>query len=150
MGERGLAQVIQRFEQLASELVAEKAALYKRREEDLVELVLVVSRQVVGRELSLHPQAIRDLVEQGFQVLTDQEHLRLFLHPQDYEIVTQAPRDGWPSAVVLVADGSLTPGGFRLEASLGEVDGTLETRWERVSQAVQEAIRTHDDRNPDH
>jgi flagellar assembly protein FliH len=146
VGLRGLEEVTGRLRDLLTELAQARERLYREREEDMVRLALAVARQVVGRELRLHPGLIRPLLQQAFQALSHREGLRLHLHPGDLEALSGASREAWPPEVELVPDATLTPGGFRLETALGELDGTLETRWERVVRAIEAALEaTRDD-----
>lgn len=140
VGRRGLAEVTQRLAALTESLAALASRLYRQREEELVALCLLIARRVLGRELTTSPEAIRTLLEQSFQMITRHEGLKLHLHPQDLEIVATGSRETWPPGVELVADGTLTPGGFRLETAWGEVDGTVETRFQRVAEAVQRVL----------
>ncbi|MDI6852301.1 MAG: FliH/SctL family protein [Deltaproteobacteria bacterium] len=140
VGRRGLEEVIQRFETLLDALVREKEVLYHQREHDLVELVRLIARKVVGRELTLHPEAIRDLVACGFETLFQAEQITLLVHPQDYELLIHDSKESWPPGLSLVSDSSVCPGGFRLETEQGGLDGTLEGRWARVDQAIDEIL----------
>ncbi len=146
MGRKGLEEVTQRLLGLLQELAACKETLYREWQAELVSLVLLIARKVVGRELRTHPEVIGTLVEQGFQSLSHREGLKLHLHPADVEALAAASRESWPPGVELVADGTLTPGGFRLETALGEVDGTVETRWERVAGKVTQMLEELDAR----
>jgi flagellar assembly protein FliH len=147
VGRRGLEEVMQRFENMAAALAEEKEALYRQRERDLVELALLISRKIVGRELTIQPEAIGDLVALGFRNLFEAEQLKLLVHPQDYELLAHHPRDSWPAGLELVPDGAITPGGFRLATDRGEIDGTLETRWAKVHEAIDKVLENrHEDR----
>lgn len=140
VAQRGLEEIIQRFENLLKALMEEKATIYRHRERDLVELVRLICRKLVHRELSIHPELIRDLVESGFQKLFEAERLKLLVHPQDYELLTRLSRESWPPGLELVPDGSMTPGGFMLKTDRGDLDGTLEVRWARVDEAIDKIL----------
>ncbi len=140
VGRRGLEEIMQRFENTVAALAEEKEVLYRQRERDLVELVLLISRKIVGRELTIQPEAIRDLVALGFRNLFEAEQLKLLVHPQDYELLAHRPRDSWPPGLELIPDSTITPGGFRLETDRGEIDGTLEARWAKVNEAIDKAL----------
>ncbi len=144
VGRRALEEVVKRLQNLVADLEKEREALFCQREQILLELVLLVSEKLVARELSQHPEAIRSIIEEGFRQVTHLEGLRLLVSPPDYEILRQENLDSWPPEVELMSDGTVSPGGFRLVTSLGEVDGTRETRWALVVQAVQQALETSD------
>jgi flagellar assembly protein FliH len=146
VGRRGLEEIVQRFEHMLAALVAEKEAFYHRRERDLVELALAVSRKIIGRELTIQPEAIRDLVAAACQNLYDTERLQLMIHPQDYEFFIHHSQVSWPLGMEVIADSALTPGSFKLETDQGEIDGTLETRWAKVNAAIDKILeRRHED-----
>lgn len=140
VGRRGLEEIVQRFEAMLVSLVAEQERLFHRRERELVELALIVSRKIVGRELSTQPEAIREVLAAAFHNLSETERLRLLVHPQDYECIKSYTQSSWPSGLEMGADASLTPGGFLLETDQGEIDGTLETRWANVNAAIDKAL----------
>jgi flagellar assembly protein FliH len=146
VGRRGLEEITQRLEKMLISLMEEKEALYQRRERELVDLVLLISKKIVGRELTIQPEAIRDLVAEGFRRLADTEHLILRVHPQDYKLLAQHSRESWPPGLELIRDGTLTPGGFRMETERGELDGTLETRWSNITEAIAKVLEPrHED-----
>ncbi len=142
VGRRALEEVVKRLQNLATTLEQERESLFLQREGILLELVMLVGEKLVARELSQHPEAIRQIIEEGFRQVGNQEGLRLLISPLDYEVLHHENLDSWPPGVELVADGTVSPGGFRLETSLGEVDGTRETRWALVVQAVEQAVES--------
>jgi flagellar assembly protein FliH len=142
VGRRALEEVVKRLQSLVIALEQDRESLFQQREEVLLDLVLLVSEKLVARELSLHPEAIRQIIEESFRQVAHQEGLRLLVSPLDYEVLRQENLDSWPPGVELHADGTITPGGFRLENSLGDVDGTRKTRWSLIVQAVQQAVET--------
>jgi flagellar assembly protein FliH len=142
VGRRALEEVVKRLQGLATILEQDRENLFQQREGVLLDLVLLISEKLVARELSLHPEAIRQIIEEGFRQVAQQEGLRLLVSPLDYEILHQEDLDSWPPGVELQANGTISPGGFRLETALGEVDGTRETRWSRIVQAVHQTLET--------
>ena len=147
VGERSLEQLGNQFQDLVSALAREKEELYRRREKELVDMVLLISRKIVVRELKLQPEAIQEIVAQGFQILADTENIKVHIHPQDHELLKWAPQDSWPPEVELVADGTVSPGGFMMSTASGEIDGTLKNRWAVVAQMVQEALQEKDEQS---
>lgn len=145
VGRRALEEVVKRLHGLLTDLEQERESLFCQREQILLDLVLLISEKLVARELTQQPEAIRGIIEEGFRQVAHLEGLRLLVSPPDYEILRQENLDSWPPEVELLVDGTISPGGFRLVTSLGEVDGTRETRWAQVVQAVQQALETSND-----
>lgn len=140
VGRRALDEVVKRLQSLLTDMEQERETLFRQREQVLLELVLLVSEKLLVQELTQQPEVIRRIIEEGFRQVAHLEGLRLLISPPDYEILRQENMDSWPPGVELIADGTISPGGFRLETSLGEVDGTRETRWALVVQAIQQAL----------
>jgi flagellar biosynthesis/type III secretory pathway protein FliH len=140
MGEKGLEPWVKRFQAMITGLGLEMKVLSARREQDLVELALIIAAKVTERELALRPEAIREMVARGFQLLSQSEGIKLRVNPQDYEILRQAPPDSWGSGVEMAPDSGISPGGFWLGAADGEIDGTRESRWTQVTRAVEEVL----------
>jgi flagellar assembly protein FliH len=149
VGERSLEQQVQQFQDLVNALVQEKEELYRQRELELVDLVLLISRKVVVRELKIQPEAIQEIVAAGFNLLSDSEDVKLHINPQDHELLQWAPQEAWPPGVEMVPDGTISPGGFLMKTATGEIDGTLKNRWALVAQLVQDMLQADDGQERD-
>jgi len=146
VGERSLEQQVQQFQDLVNALLREKEELYRRREKELVDLVVLISRKIVVRELKMQPEAIQEIVAAGFKLLADTEDIKLHINPQDHELLQWAPQEAWPPGVEMVPDGTISPGGFLMKTGTGEIDGTLKNRWATVAQLVQDMLQAGDER----
>jgi len=95
---------------------------------------------VVGRELSVNPEGIIQMVEEAMAGLPQgTQNAQLILHPEDARRVDRAigaelSRIQWR----IVEDGRLAPGGCKIIAPCGDVDATLQTRWAGVLAALGE------------
>ncbi len=106
--------------------------------EDLLSLALDIAGQVLRQSLAVDPQAILVVVR---ELLRTEPALsgapRLLLHADDVALVRKYLGDdlqtaGW----ALLSDATIMRGGCRVQAASGELDATLETRWERVAAAL--------------
>jgi flagellar assembly protein FliH len=120
----------------------------RRAEGELADTVLAlaldVARQVVHRTLTAEPAWVLPLVR---DLLNTEPALRgeprLLLHPEDVALVKNSlgheiEAAGWQ----VRADDTLTRGGCRVQSANGELDGTLETRWKRVSSALRDGTES--------
>jgi flagellar assembly protein FliH len=146
VGQRSLELQVQQFQDVVNALVQEKEELYRRREEELINLVLLIGRKIVIRELKIQPEAIQEIVAAGFKLLSDSEDIKLHIHPQDHELLQWAPQEAWPQGLEIVPDGTVSPGGFLMQTATGEIDGTLKNRWALVAQLVQDMLQASDER----
>lgn len=104
----------------------------------LISLAIRMAEQVLRSTLDSQPEKILDLIHD----ITHQDRdpdivLKLRLHPDDLELVRRY-LDKEPGAGLwrLLSDTSITPGGCIVETSQGDIDATLETRWQRVIAAL--------------
>ena len=114
----------------------------RRAEEELSRTVLAlaldVARQVVHRTLTAEPEWVLPVVR---DLLNTEPALRgeprLLLHPDDVALVKNSlgheiEAAGWQ----VRADDTIARGGCRVQSATGELDGTLDTRWKRVTAAL--------------
>lgn len=118
-----LQQAQSRFDQLEDVLASQ-----------LLELACDLARQVVRRELAQPLEPLKAVVQEALALaVQDSRPATLRLHPQDLELLrNQLPEVLDATALKLLADERLTPGGCLVESAQGAVDGTLEKRWSRA------------------
>lgn len=124
---RAIAATLDALRETVQTLEAELA-------EQVLSFALTVSRHMIRDQLLQAPAlieyAVREAVSTAVCLGTQP---RLFLHPDDVQQVSpllnaELTQVGW----VIMSDAALTPGGCRIETQSGQLDGTLETRWQRV------------------
>jgi len=139
--EQGLTEYNQQLEQALaplSELIkaADEALLgvETHLSESLLQLALTVGRQLAGEALAANPEhilaLIRDILHEDLMLT---EKPVLLLHPEDLKLTQQHLEQeiaaiGWK----LRGDERLERGGCRLLSADGELDATIETRWQRI------------------
>jgi flagellar assembly protein FliH len=112
--------------------------LEEKTGQSLLTLALDIARQVLRTTLAQEPETVLAAVREVLQMNPGaMAPLRLWLHPQDLELVrlhlAEDLRSGhWR----ILADESITRGGCRAETSFGDIDATLQTRWRRVAASL--------------
>ncbi|HET8790156.1 MAG TPA: flagellar assembly protein FliH, partial [Modicisalibacter sp.] len=112
--------------------------------ERLVDLALTTGRQLAGEALKERPEEVLDIARELLHVepaLSGRP--RLWLHPADLLLVKahlsgEFEAAGWQ----LQPDDLISRGGCRATSASGELDATLETRWEAITAQVR---RRHND-----
>jgi flagellar assembly protein FliH len=121
-------------------------------EEQLVELVLAVGRQLIRRELRTEPGQIIAVVREAIAALpANTREYELHLHPEDAELVRETVAgDGEGEADEhdrpwrIVEDPALTRGGCQVISENSRVDATLEKRLAQVAANLLGGEREHD------
>lgn len=104
----------------------------------LINLAINIAQQVVRSTLQVHPEKILDTVRDILYMENGKDSaLQLRVHPDDLQLIREHLADD-PSSTKwrLIADETILRGGCTAETILGNIDATLQTRWQRVTSAL--------------
>tara|TARA_R110002050_G_scaffold268113_1_gene409979 strand:- start:28405 stop:29094 length:690 start_codon:yes stop_codon:yes gene_type:complete len=132
-GQQQINQQINYLKQIMTTLNTPLLELDQQIETDLITLVSTMTRQLVRRELKIQPEHVIGAVRAAMAVLPiNDRKLKIFLHPQDIELVKKGlsleEDGGWH----WVEDPLLTRGGVRLETVDTTIDASVEARLNSV------------------
>ncbi|HWK59890.1 MAG TPA: flagellar assembly protein FliH [Eoetvoesiella sp.] len=104
----------------------------------LINLAINIAGQVIRSTLDAHPEKILDTVRDILHMESNSESLlRLRVHPDDLQLVREhLAEDPIAGKWRLVADETLARGGCIAETALGNIDATLQTRWQRITSTL--------------
>lgn len=106
--------------------------------EELLAVAVEIAGQVLRQSLRLKPELLLPTVREAVAALPlHHGHPALFLHPEDAALVRthlgeQLAHNGWR----ILEDSHMQRGGCRVESGASEVDASLQTRWQRVLDAI--------------
>lgn len=127
-GESDLNRRLQDFTGLVNTLTEPLRELDVQIEDELVALAMAVAQQVVRRELKLDPGQVISVVREAFEILpVSSRNVRLFLHPDDAELVRSVfDVDDDAPVWTLVEDPLLSRGGCKIESESSRIDASVE------------------------
>ena len=134
---------IARLAAIALHLEAREAGLGARELDRAVALGKLLAERLVRAQLTLEPGRIADIFAELLAEARGASSARVLGCPADLEALREAlgalglPED----AVALVEDPGLTRGSLVLESDLGTLDGRLETRLDRLAEALLAEVR---------
>lgn len=105
----------------------------------LLQLAVDLARQVLRESISVRPELILPLVEEALAGIARGASVgALHLNPADLPLVEERMGEalahaGWKA----FADESIMRGGCRVKFEGGEVDATIDTRWDRVMSQLE-------------
>ena len=130
-----------RLETVMSALLAPIAEQDQQIEEDLLTLLKLMVKEVIGRELKLDSSQIRQVVQGALKLLPmGAQNIRLHLHPHDFEAIKQL-RERHEEHWKLLEDDQLLPGGCRVETEHSRIDASVEARLELALKQLFEQQR---------
>ena len=133
-----MAPRVARIDEMLGVLNADLLRIDRELAADVVQLALVVARNIVGAALDVHPEIVQTSVEEALrQMAHNYGPVHLTVNPQDAELVrevlkTSSRTPGWS----LKEDQHISRGGCRVETAGGEVDASIESRWQRTTAAL--------------
>ncbi len=137
-GEDIIALRAERLNQLLHALCEPFEELDESVETQLVELAMVVVKQLFRRELRLEPTHIIGVVREAIQMLPIASRtVQVHLHPDDAALIrdTLSPAEGEP-AWTIVEDPLSSRGGCRVTTDNSQIDASAESRLAAVINKI--------------
>jgi flagellar assembly protein FliH len=123
------------------DLAQVKRKVRSEAETELVRLSLAIARRILHRELTADPQSLRGVVYAALQQLQNREITRIRVFPAAVPAVRAAlERNGGLSAIEIVPDGMLQPGGLLFETALGELDASVDTQLQEIERGFADKL----------
>ncbi len=131
-------QTAERLKQLLGNFQTALDKLEEGMAAQFLDLSLDIAAQVIRSALEVDRELLLPIVREAIASMPlHHGTLNLHLHPDDLEALRE-PLAAHPStsALHLVADAEITAGGCLLKAGHSEVDASIETRWQKVLEAI--------------
>jgi len=130
-GEVKITQQAQGIKNLMNSLAEPLKELDEKVENELVDLAILIAKQLVRRELKIDSGQVVAVVKEAVAALPSSSHLvKLHLHPEDASLVRaalqldEAGSERWK----IIEDPVLTRGGCRVKTENSQIDATIENR----------------------
>ncbi len=137
-GQEAARQEAQRLNDLLAQVNDSLQKLDQEMSQQLLDLALGITRQMLRQALIVQPELVLAVVKEAINSFPHaNQHPQLVLHPQDAALV----RSGLESELAhghwrVLEDAQIERGGCRLETAHGELDATLERRWQNVLESL--------------
>ncbi len=137
-GQAEIAKQSAALRQLTQSFGEEVASANESMADDLLTLALDLTKAMLKSALAIRPELMLPVVGEAIRYLPSvQQPAILFLHPQDVALVKEHMEDelaksGWRIA----EDMQLTRGGCRIETASNQIDASMQTRWQRIAEAL--------------
>jgi flagellar assembly protein FliH len=135
--DREHADVVAAMTQAVGDIEAMKEALAVEAERDLLEFAVSVARKLTFDIGELHREAGVENLRRAVALVGTATDLTVHVHPDDLDSIrtfadSVLARTAASSAVNIVSDDSLAPGGCRVSTASTQIDATLETQVEEM------------------
>lgn len=119
----------------------ERDAMFRSAQQDVVELAVKLSGQIVHRTIRIDSGIIRSQLESAMALVRSKSDLVIVISPDDEPLVAEMLDDllgsfsNCQDATIRVEPG-LAPGGCRLELDGGVIDASLEAQLHRMTELM--------------
>lgn len=118
-----------------------RESLLKNSSQDMLNLVLVVAKQVLQTELALNSNVILETIEKALQVAVRADSYHIRVNEADLALVQEKKplflaRISGLQNITFSTDPDIQRGGCRLESEFGEVDATIESQFEVIRKTL--------------
>jgi flagellar assembly protein FliH len=150
--DEGYNQAKQEYEDLINEaeLIRETAkAEYKETldsiENDAINLILDIAKNVIGTEISFHKEDILYLVQQAFEKCTNKETVLLKAASEDYDFIIAnkvkllSMLEG-VGELKIKKDNSLKVGSCVIETPYGSIDAGIHTKMKKIEELFKQLV----------
>jgi flagellar assembly protein FliH len=133
----------QRLVELVEAMDAERVLQDDQLSREILDLSLVVARQMIRSALLVKEDLILEVIREAFANLPSLSgHTSLTVHPDDAALVREWLKTEHEDMGFRVAsDMRLERGSFRFESNTSEMDGTMATRWREIVACLGTDVR---------
>jgi flagellar assembly protein FliH len=134
-------EILQRLESLIKSLQRIREEIYKKAEEEILELSVAIAKKILRRELELNRSSILQLVREAIRRLTEEDTIKIYLSFEDFELVKRHREEllrelGESKNLIISPSQEVSPGGCFVETEFAQVDARLETQLETIVQGL--------------
>ncbi len=118
-----------------------KDELYRKIENDVVEISLMIARKIIGEIAEGDRDVVVHVAKEAIRRASDREVLRIRVAPVDYDSLNKKRSellqciDGIKS-LIIEADESVQPGGCLIETNQGDIDARMESQIKVIKGAL--------------
>ncbi len=138
-------QVLSSFRQACGELVRLHSSILEQSRGDMINLVIALSRRIIGRELATGRDTIAATLQAAVDHAIASDEYVIILHPDDLALAREMEPQLIESVrglkhIVFRTSPEITRGGCRLESNTCAVDATIEAQLETAREFLEQEV----------
>ena len=145
LGEKKAVKVIENIENLFNEITNLKYDILKQYEKEILELIFAVTEKIVHHEVKLDDTVVKSAIFDALELAVEKSKVVFNVNPDDYDYVEKLRPELFNQnkelkSIVVSSNPSVTRGGCFLETPYGNIDATIESMLEKISQCLRESV----------
>lgn len=139
----GLQQTLDAFAHACAEVDNLHVNLLEQSRGDMINLVIALSKKIIGRELTTGRDIIVDTLQNAIELAIKHNEYDIWLNPEDLSTVEKIVPELIGSVqrlehITLKTDPKISRGGCKLDSSICTVDATIEAQLETAREFLEE------------
>lgn len=135
-----LEEMGKQYEALLCELRDLKVKIYSDSEGEMLQLIELISKKIIGEEIKTGESIIRHSIKSAAKFLTDKRKVRIIINPDDMEEAKKMLPDLAKLAkgghFQLTEDNSVGKGGCILETGFGRINATIDDQFDEIIKVI--------------
>ncbi len=129
---------VRQLQVLAAELEGGQLRQDEEVAREVLELALVMARQILRSALTVKPELILDAISEALKTLPALNgHHKIITHPDSAQFVRDwLAREHGHLSWKVAEDARMEPGDFRFESAYSELDGSIRSRWLELTSCL--------------
>lgn len=143
LAERGLVNVFRSLRLAAEEIQSLREKVLRESEDELINLLMLIARKVIVREISIDRSILSEIVEAGLAAASEHDRLTIRLNPDDYILATTGNGETLRKELItdgmqLKSDVSVMPGSCLIDSELGTIDAGIDAQLDELMRRLME------------
>jgi flagellar assembly protein FliH len=137
---------VQAMGALIDELSGLKKTILEAAEDQVLKLVLAVTKKVIHMEVQTNREIIRNVLTAAMRNIVDRENMKVRVNPQDFQYLMEIKPDFLQNFdgiknIVFDEDASIPRGGVVIDTMFGEVDARLDHQYDEIESSLTASLR---------
>ena len=114
-------------------------------EQELVQLAVLIAKQVVVQELVINPEMLQNILVKALREIESKGKIQVFLHPEDYEFMKNTGVNlnqymGEEQTLVLKVNQEAEPGSIFIETDDDVLNFTFQQQFEQIEEELSQRL----------
>ncbi len=145
VGTKKLDKILDRIEGTLGDMVSYRQRVVRLYEKEILHLISRIAEKVARTKVKIDSSLVRETIFEAFNFVIKGSEVTVRVNPEDIEYVKGIRPEFFDrisnlKSVVIVSDPSISQGGCFLETTFGNVDARLETQFDKIGKALEQAF----------
>ena len=129
---------------------AERKKTLLEVEEEVLTLSVQIAERLVAKQLDLNRETVLNIVQEALRLLADRDNFIIVANPKEVEMIRRNKdifmhllAEG--AGLKIIGDPDVMLGGCRVETERGQVDASLESRWQALLRSLYDKAGDEDE-----